>query len=118
LRDVGVEGEFDFFILSDSSDPACCAAEQDAWRRLRLRNADFQIFYRRRSANTGHKSGNIADFCRNWGSLYDYMVVLDADSLMTGQSLVRLVRLMDANPRTALIQAAPLLVGGATIFSR
>lgn len=118
LAGAGVLDRFDFFILSDSSDPECAAAEVAGCCALRRADETQRIFYRHRVDNTGHKSGNIADFCRNWGGLYDYMVVLDADSLMTGETLGRLVALMDANPRTALIQVAPLLVGGESLFAR
>jgi membrane glycosyltransferase len=79
---------------------------------------DAQVFYRHRHRNIGRKSGNIQDFCENWGSHYDYMVVLDADSLMSGETLTSLVRLMDANPRAALIQAPATLVGRSTLFAR
>ncbi|MGH9809022.1 MAG: glucans biosynthesis glucosyltransferase MdoH, partial [Terriglobia bacterium] len=109
---------FDIFVLSDSSETAACDGERQEWQRFRDRNPEARIFYRRRVRNTGHKSGNIAEFCEHWGSLYDFMVVLDADSLMTGHTLGRLVRLMDANPRTALIQVAPLLIGGDSLFAR
>jgi membrane glycosyltransferase len=118
LRDRGALDRFDFFVLSDSRDEECCAAEEAAWTRLRDKVPDARLFYRRRSRNVGRKSGNIADFCVNWGALYDYMIVLDADSLMTAATLVRLVDLMDQHPRTALIQAAPLLVGGESLFAR
>src|SRR5690349_320595 len=118
LRETGANNRFDIFVLSDSRNPEYYLDEIAAWRRFRSRNPDVQVFYRRRETNTGHKSGNIADFCENWGALYDYMIVLDADSLMAGRTLIRLVQLMDANPRTALIQAAPLLVGGETLFAR
>ena len=118
LRAAGAIAAFNVFVLSDSTDPDCCAAEETGWRGLRARNGDARIFYRRREHNTGHKSGNIADFCKDWGVLYDYMVVLDADSLMSGATLTRLARLMDANPRAALIQAAPSLIGGESLFAR
>src|ERR1041385_7963734 len=118
LRAEGVVGQFDVFMLSDSNDPNCWAAEVISWRALKTRNKDAHIYYRRRERNTGHKSGNIAEFCQDWGALYDYMVILDADSLMTGQALGRLVNMMDANPRVGLIQAPPLLVGGESLFAR
>ena len=118
LRDAGALDQFDFFILSDSSDPQRYAVEERAWHDLRRQDASARVFYRHREKNAGHKSGNIEDFCTNWGSHYDYMVVLDADSLMTGRSLVRLAGLMDANPRTALVQAAPMLIGGESLFAR
>ncbi|HUZ74229.1 MAG TPA: glucans biosynthesis glucosyltransferase MdoH [Stellaceae bacterium] len=119
VRAAGVLDGFDFFVLSDSTDPEAWIAEELEWCRLR-RDAvpGARVFYRHRSDNCGRKSGNIADFCRNWGTLYDYMVVLDADSLMTGEALSRLVRLMDANPRAALIQLAPLPVGRDSLFAR
>ncbi|MBO2025716.1 glycosyltransferase [Klebsiella pneumoniae] len=66
-----------------------------------------QIFYRRRRRRVKRKSGNIDDFCRRWGSQYSYMVVLDADSVMTGECLSSPVRLMEANPNAGIIQSSP-----------
>jgi membrane glycosyltransferase len=108
---------FDFYILSDSTDPAHWVAEELQWQRLRQEFGE-NIYYRHRSRNIGRKSGNIQDFCENWGQLYDYMVILDADSLMTGGALMRLVAMMDANPRAALIQVPALLVGRSSLFAR
>jgi membrane glycosyltransferase len=109
----------DFFILSDSTDPANWVAEEVAWQRLRQSlEPDARIYYRHRHRNIGRKSGNIQDFCENWGEAYDYMVVLDADSVMSGETLGALIRLMDANPKAALIQAPATLVGRATLFAR
>ncbi|HZR62576.1 MAG TPA: glucans biosynthesis glucosyltransferase MdoH [Xanthobacteraceae bacterium] len=118
LRELGALDRFDFFVLSDTRDPQCVADEENAWRRLRAAHPDARIYYRHRSRNVGRKSGNIADFCMQWGALYDYMVVLDADSLMSGRTLVKLAGLMDRNPRAGLIQVAPLLIGGETLFAR
>ena len=116
---VAAAGGFDFFILSDSTDPENWIAEEVAWQKLRAGlEPDARIFYRHRHRNIGRKSGNIQDFCENWGAHYDYMVVLDADSLMSGETLSALVRLMDANPRAALIQAPATLVGRSTLFAR
>ena len=112
IRRIRPGPDFDFYILSDSTDPANWVAEEVAWQALRRElGAGAHIFYRHRPRNIGRKSGNIQDFCENWGPLYDYMVVLDADSLMTGETLGQLVRLMDANPRAGLIQAPAQLVG-------
>ena len=94
--------DFDFYILSDSTNPANWVAEEMEWQALNSELGETaHIFYRHRARNTGRKSGNIQDFCENWGQLYDYMVILDADSLMTGKTLSQLVGLMDANPRPA-----------------
>lgn len=116
---VAATGGFDFFILSDSTDPANWIGEEVAWQTLRASlEPEARVFYRHRHRNIGRKSGNIQDFCENWGSHYDYMVVLDADSLMSGETLTALVQLMDANPRAALIQAPATLVGRSTLFAR
>ena len=77
-----------------------------------------RLFYRNRADNRGRKAGNIADFCRRWGGRYSYFVVLDADSVMSGATLVRLVQLMEANPDAGLIQTVPRPVGGETLFAR
>lgn len=111
--------EFDFFVLSDSSDSNCWVAEEVAWAGLvRDLGASGRLFYRKRRVNTNKKAGNIADFCRRWGSHYRYMVVLDADSIMTGSAIAALTRMMERNPGVGLIQAVPRLVNGETIFAR
>ncbi|MGH8268802.1 MAG: glucans biosynthesis glucosyltransferase MdoH, partial [Steroidobacteraceae bacterium] len=110
---------FDLFILSDTRKLEIAAAEEAAWRQLAARHhAHGRIFYRRRTENTGRKAGNIADFVRAWGGAYDYAVVLDADSIMSGEALVMLARLMDAHPQAGIIQALPLPVGRETFFAR
>ena len=110
---------FDFFILSDSTKPEQWVAEEAAWIDLcRQCGAQNRIFYRHRADNVGKKSGNVADFCRTWGEHYRYMIVLDADSIMTGETLVELVARMELNPRAGLIQTAPAIIGGESIFGR
>jgi len=117
-RDGRLPG-FDFYILSDSSDPDCWIAEEVAWAGVvREIGAGSRLFYRKRRSNTNRKAGNIADFCRRWGSHYRYMVVLDADSVMTGESIVALARMMERNPGVGLIQTVPRLVNSETIFAR
>ena len=64
------------------------------------------------------KSGNIDDFCRRWGNQYSYMVVLDADSVMSGDCLSGLVRLMEANPNAGIIQSSPKASGMDTLYAR
>jgi membrane glycosyltransferase len=119
LRETGQLDHFDFFILSDSNDPDICVAEQQAWLELCREVEGFgQIFYRRRRRRVKRKSGNIDDFCRRWGSNYRYMVVLDADSVMSGECLTRLVRLMEANPGAGIIQTAPKASGMDTLYAR
>src|SRR5690606_5346762 len=77
-----------------------------------------QIFYRRRPYNTARKSGNIADFCGRWGRLYEFMVTMDADSLMLGETLVEMVRRMQADEKLGILQAPPKPVNGDSLFAR
>ena len=114
-----LEASFDLFILSDTRKPDVAAAEEVAWKALVQRhNARGRIFYRRREENIGRKAGNIADFVRAWGGAYDYAIVLDADSIMSGSALVALARMMDAHPEAGIIQALPVPAGRETLFAR
>ena len=113
------QAAFDLFVLSDTRKPEIGAAEEVAWARLVERhNAQGRIFYRRRKENLQRKAGNIADFVRSWGGAYDYAVVLDADSIMSGHALVTLAQSMDAHPEAGIIQALPTPAGRETLFAR
>ncbi len=119
LARTGELKNFDFYILSDSNEPDVRVAELEAWLRLcRAVDGFGRIFYRRRTHRIKRKSGNIADFCRRWGSQYRYMLILDADSVMSGPCLKRLVQLMEANPNAGIIQTAPRAAGRETMYSR
>lgn len=119
LQETGRADGFDLFILSDSNRPENWLAEEMAWLDLCRRiNAFGRIFYRKRRVSRNSKSGNVADFCRRWGLRYRYMIVLDADSVMTGNLLTRLTAMMEHNPRVGIIQTSPQLVLGRTFFRR
>lgn len=119
LARTGSLDRFAFFILSDSSEADTRVAELEAWLQLcREVNGFGHIFYRRRTNRIRRKSGNVADWCRRWGSLYRYMIVLDADSVMSGACLKRLVQLMEANPKAGIIQTAPRAAGRETLYAR
>ena len=122
FESVATTGEsrlFDFYVLSDTSDPAVRDAELAAWAQLRDVLGDgARVFYRWRQRRTRRKAGNVADFCRRWGRNYRYMVVLDADSVMTGDCIVTLARLMEANPKAGIIQTAPQACGLDTVHAR
>jgi membrane glycosyltransferase len=110
---------FDFFVLSDSNQPNQWIQEEVAWLELCKQVGGFgRIFYRKRRQSINKKAGNVADFLRRWGKSYRYMIVLDADSIMTGRALVELVALMEKNPAVGLIQTAPRIVNGETLFAR
>jgi membrane glycosyltransferase len=119
LAATGALKLFDVYILSDTNDPALREAELQAWRNLREQlGDDGRVFYRLRRRRTKRKAGNVADFCRRWGSAYRYMVVLDADSVMSGDCLVSMVRLMEQNPQAGIIQTAPRACGHDTLHAR
>jgi membrane glycosyltransferase len=110
---------FHFFVLSDSGNPDKWVEEEIAWAETcSTLDAFDRIFYRRRRVNLKRKSGNIADFCRRWGRSYRYMVVLDADSIMAGSTLVKMVWIMEKHPRVGILQTAPLAVNRETPLAR
>jgi membrane glycosyltransferase len=116
---TGELAHFEFYILSDSNDADTCAAEVAGWAGLcRELNGFGRIFYRRRRRRVKRKSGNIDDFCRRWGRKYRYMIVLDADSVMSGACVTALVRRMEANPGAGIIQTAPRAAGRDTFYAR
>ncbi len=119
LEKTGQIEHFDFYICSDSTNADHWVEEECAWLSLcKKLNAFGKIFYRKRRHRINGKSGNVADFCRRWGKRYRYMIVLDADSVMIGPTLVRLVRAMEAHPEAGIIQTQPYMVLGKSLFRR
>ncbi|HVU26574.1 MAG TPA: glucans biosynthesis glucosyltransferase MdoH [Verrucomicrobiae bacterium] len=119
LAKTGQLQHFDFFILSDSTDPDKWVEEEHRWFDLiRELNALGKIYYRRRLFNEARKSGNVRDFLNAWGRRYRYFMVCDADSIMRGETLVDLVKLMEAQPTTGLIQTVPAIVNSESLFGR
>jgi membrane glycosyltransferase len=119
VQEIPGAENFDFFVLSDSNQPNQWIREEVAWAELCKQVGGFgKIFYRKRRQAINKKAGNVADFLRRWGRNYRYMVVLDADSIMTGEALARLVTMMEANPSAGIIQTAPRTVRGESLYSR
>lgn len=119
LDATGFGHRFDYFILSDSSRAKVIAAEEKAiaiWKKEAKNPA--QLFYRHRKENTGFKAGNVRDFCERWGKNYEFMVPLDADSLLTGAAILRLVRIMQANLRLGILQSLVVGMPSASFFAR
>jgi membrane glycosyltransferase len=111
--------KFHFYVLSDSSnsdivaaEESCFAALADAWR------GRISLTYRRREHNTGYKAGNIADFCKRWGKQYEFALMLDADSVMTVELVLKLVRLMQADPRIGILQSLVVGMPSVSAFAR
>ena len=119
LRSVekeGATGCFDFFILSDSR-AENEAAEHAAFEALRSETS-VPLYYRRRPVNTARKPGNIFDWVERFGAGYEYMIVLDADSLMSAKAMSELALAMDRHPGVGLLQTIPTVIRGRTVFAR
>jgi membrane glycosyltransferase len=117
VEETGCGRQFNWFILSDTTDPSIWIAEEKCFLQLR-RDLGAGIFYRHRPQNTARKSGNIEDWVKRFGAGYDHMIILDADSLMTGDTIVRLAAAMERHPAVALIQTLPVVVNARTLFAR
>ncbi|WP_411957941.1 glucans biosynthesis glucosyltransferase MdoH [Paracoccus homiensis] len=117
LEQQGMAERTEIFVLSDTRNPEIAVNETLAVAAARDL-CPIPIYYRRREVNTDRKSGNVADFVRNWGGRFDQMVVLDADSVMSGDTIRQLSLRMEADDELALIQTMPVLIGGETIFAR
>ena len=114
----GYGSAFDWFVLSDTTNPSVWIAEEKCFLRLRQDLGANNVFYRHRPENSARKSGNIEDWVKRFGAGYDHMVILDADSLMTGDTIVRLVSAMETHAGVALIQTLPIVVNAKTLFAR
>jgi membrane glycosyltransferase len=119
LEKTGDLARFDFHILSDSTEAINWVDEENRWLELtKSLEAAGKIFYRRRLWNDAKKSGNIRDFLNALGNRYRYFIVFDADSLMIGRTIVKMVKLMEAHPDVGLIQTPPALVNAESLFGR
>jgi len=119
VEETGWAAQFDWFVLSDTTDPAIWIAEEKCLLRLRQEaGPTARIFYRHRPENIARKSGNIEDWLKRFGSNYECMLILDADSLMTGDTIVRLVAAMDNHRKVGLIQTLPIVINAKTLFAR
>ena len=110
----------DFYILSDTNDPDLYVNELKAWADFNAKKADngCNIFYRHRKRRVKRKSGNIDDFCRRWGHQYEYMMILDADSIMTGDCILKMIAMMEMNPTAGILQSPPKSVRMTTLYGR
>lgn len=118
LADTGLGERFDVFVLSDTTDPLIWLNEEEQYLALIARTGSRRIFYRHRRDNVARKAGNIGDWVTRFGGAYESMVILDADSLMTGDAVVRLAAAIEQHPEVALVQTLPVIVNGGSIFAR
>ncbi|MAY45425.1 MAG: glucans biosynthesis glucosyltransferase MdoH [Rhodobacteraceae bacterium] len=119
LREKGKGHHYAVFVLSDTRDEAIAVQEQAAVAAIRESlSPGLELYYRRREENTDRKVGNIADWVVNWGADWDAMLVLDADSLMTGDAIAELTDSLARDPSAGLIQSFPQLIGAQSVFAR
>ncbi|MEQ8393892.1 glucans biosynthesis glucosyltransferase MdoH [Thalassobaculum sp.] len=115
----GLAEAFELFLLSDSNVPAIFEEEERRFEQWRLTSPHPErLHYRRRLENARQKVGNLESFCDSWGGAFDHMLVLDADSLMSGDAILRLVRLMQHNPRLGILQTLVVGLPAASAFAR
>jgi len=113
------EDRYTLFILSDTRDAALAHQEERAFAAVQAEFYPHKVaYYRRRADNTDKKVGNLADWIENWGAAFEAMVVLDADSLMSGAAIRQLANAMADDPDAGLIQSRPVLIGATTLFAR
>jgi membrane glycosyltransferase len=116
---TGAAGRFHLYIISDTNRPEIAEAEEAAEVALAARYGQaLGVTYRRRAVNTGYKAGNIRDFCERWGGRHDFAIVLDADSVMAPETILRLVRIMQANERLGIVQTLAVGMPTASGFAR
>ena len=118
LRKIDRLEGFEFYVLSDTTKYAVWLAEEKSWSALCRRNPDAVVHYRHRAKNTARKAGNIADFCRRWGAHHDYMIVLDADSLVEGETMTQMVLRMESDSAIGILQVPPRPIGRTSLFAR
>ncbi len=119
LDAAGCGGRFHLYVLSDTSDAKIASKEEASVVALTSRWCDrVAITYRRRAVNTGYKAGNIREFCQRWGSQYDFALTLDADSFMTADAVLRLIRIMQADPRLGILQGLIVGLPSTSAFAR
>jgi len=114
-----VAEHFEIFVISDTNTPTAWVKETAAISELKQTlKSIMPVWYRRRDNNAGKKAGNVQDFVTRWGGRYDFMLVLDADSIMSAKALCTLVNEMEADSRCGILQTLPKLYGGETLFAR
>ncbi|WP_319496079.1 glucans biosynthesis glucosyltransferase MdoH [uncultured Cohaesibacter sp.] len=108
-----------FAILSDTRKDDIARQEEELFVHLVEEcDGEGRFFYRRRAQNIGKKAGNIEDFLTHSGAAYDYAVILDADSLMEGDTILEMIARMEAEPRLGLLQTLPKIIRAETRFGR
>ena len=98
----GMADRFALWVLSDT--PAGPAAEAEEAAFVAFARQRPNARYRRRATNDGFKAGNVMDFLDHHAAGLDHLLCLDADSEMSPEAVLRLVAVLEADPRLAIVQ--------------
>jgi len=109
---------FSLHILSDTRSEWSRALEASVARALTRAHANLAISYRRREVNRDFKSGNLRDWIVGQGAAHDAALVLDADSVMGAQTVLRMADELAADPSCALVQTVARVLPGDTLWQR
>jgi membrane glycosyltransferase len=116
---AGAGGRFHLYVLSDTNNPDIASAEQIMFGALAARwEGRLAVTYRKRTENTGFKAGNVRDFCERWGGDHEFAVTLDADSFMPAEAVLRMVRIMQADPKLGILQGLVVGLPSTSAFAR
>ena len=116
---TGEGAAFSYFLLSDTSKPDVAASEEAAVAAWKAADPDRErIVYRRRETNTGFKAGNVRDFCETHGRGFELMLPLDADSVMSGTAIRKLVRMMQRYTKLGIVQSLVVGMPSHSAFAR
>ena len=119
LEKSSVAHLFHVYLLSDSSDPGIIADETSCFDAFIANwQGTIPVTYRRRAVNTAFKSGNIRDFCERWGNNHEFAIMLDADSFMPTEAVLRLIRIAQANPTLGILQTLIIGLPSVSAFAR
>src|SRR5690242_2311568 len=115
----GYGERFHLYLLSDTNDADLAVREEALFSELIASWRDrIAVSYRRRTVNVGFKAGNIREFCERWGSRHELAVTLDADSFISADAIIRLVRIMQVDPRLGILQGLVVGLPSTSLFAR
>lgn len=109
---------FDFLILSDSRKIDVVSQEMFAAEKLKDMYPETNFIYRHRIYNGEAKLGNISDFIKRFSPNYKFMMMLDADSIVPGKSMIDMARIMEGSERIGIVQANLSMVMRNTLYAR
>ena len=119
IETAGSADRFHLYILSDTSQPEIAALEETGFATLAAQwHGRMPVTYRRRTVNTAFKAGNFWDFCERWGGRHEFAVTLDTDSFMTAAAIMRMVRVIEADPKLGILQGLVVGLPSTSAFAR